>query len=165
MRMAGIVVDLGELTDFLVFAKSQTYGGDGKKIVLPGGTKRFEPVTKGLWRYEDEYRRGKSRFGGRADVFHDDELVWHMFYHGGITSGFKDDAELTKRTFDFLKKVLLHSGDANSLLRGSATFRDGDFEYFNNTVEGDIAYYKGEEEIWLKNDQVYVLRFIGGLIE
>ncbi|MBD3303720.1 hypothetical protein GF343_01120 [Candidatus Woesearchaeota archaeon] len=163
--MAGVSVDLEELTEFLVFAKTRTYGGEGKKVIQPDGAKHFEPVTSGIWRYEDEYKRGKSRFGGRADVFHDDELIWHMFYHGGMTPEFKNNPELTKRTFAFLKKVLLHSGDANSLLRGPATFRDGDFEYFNNTVEGDIAYYKGEEEIWLKNDQVYVLRFIGGLIE
>lgn len=164
--MAGVSVDkkdLGEFTDFLLYAKSQTYGGVGKKTVLPDGTRRFEPVTRDLWRYEDEYVRGNSRFGGVARAFYDDILFWNMFYHGGMTPDFRNNQEVINKTFAFLKSLL--QNDGQSLFRGPPTRRDGDFEYFNNTVEGDISYYKGEEEIWLKTDQVYVLRFIGGCIE
>ncbi|MBW3004433.1 hypothetical protein KY310_01210 [Candidatus Woesearchaeota archaeon] len=159
--MAG--VDLTELADFLVFAKSRTYAGNGKRIVLPDGTKRFEPIISGSWQYEDEYR-GRTRFGGRVRVSKDDKPYWHMFYRGGMTQEFKDDPELTRSTYAFLKKALL-SGDADSPFRGAATFNEEDFAYYNNTIKGDLADFKGREEIWLKDKQVYVLRFIGGLIE
>lgn len=161
--MAGTAVDLGELADFLVFAKKETYAGDGKRIILPDGTKKFEPVARGLWRYEDEYK-GRSRFGGRVQVFYENIFLWHMFYHGGMTGQFKSDAGFRKKVYAFLKSALFQ-GDENNPFRGPAYLKDEDFEYYNNTVEGGLASFKGEEEIWFKSQQAYVLSFAGGFIE
>lgn len=161
--MADTCIDLGELADFLIFAKGKTYAGDGKKIVMPCGTKQFEPVARGLWRYEDEYK-GRSRFGGQVKVFHDDVFLWQMLYYGGILPEFKDDSVLIRKTYSFLKKALL-LGDAGCPFRGPETFNYGEFAYFNNTIKGDLSDFKGREEIWVKENNVYVLRFIGGLIE
>lgn len=161
--MVGVAIDLEELADFLVFAKNSTYAGDGKKITRPDGSKKFVPVVRGPLRYEDEYE-GRAHFGGRTRVYSDEKILWHMFYSGGITKEFRGDPVFRKEVYAFLKKAIL-AGDKKSPFRGPDTFTEGDFAYFNNTIKGDIADFKGREEIWHKEEQIYVLRFIGGIIE
>ena len=163
--MAGVSVDLEELSDFVIFAKKETYTGDRKKIVLPDGSKMFEPVVRGHLRYEDTFK-GRLRIGGRVKVLYDDIFFWHMFYHGGIKKKFWQDEGLVRRAFAALRKAWLHS-DAGPF-RGPPTCEDGDIKYFNNAMENnlsDLSDYHGQEELWVKQDQIYVLQFGGGLIE
>lgn len=153
--------DLNKLAKFLVKAKTQTYAGEGQEITAqrPGFTElEFED---GDFEYRDSYS-GFFQAPGQEVVRYKGEPVWVMAYSGGMEKKYHGNIDFAEKTFSFLKQALLRVEESNPY-RGPDNLKEGDYEYINK-VEGDIANFRGQEQILYKGERVFVQDYIGGLI-
>jgi len=148
-----------ELKKFIVQAKVHTYASDGEggEKNLPDGCKELE-YNKENFKYRDRYY-GFDPFVGEEVVWQDGKFVWGMNYYGEILS----DSISSKEMYGFLQKAMrLVSEDRP--FRGPESFKDGDFEYFDEN-NGDIESFYGTEKIAHKGQEIYRLRYHGGTIQ
>ena len=147
------------LKKFLIKAKKNTYASSGE-----GGEERLEDGGKELvykegdYFYRDRYY-GYNPFLGEEIIFYNKKVIWGMNYRGRVVS----DIIPSKEIYNFLKKAL-SLVNVNEPYRGPSNFSEGDFVY-NNKVDGDVRYFRGEEKILYKGETVYNLNYLGGLIE
>lgn len=154
------MIDLKELADFLVRAKTMTYAAGGKEIVPQRpGFKELE-FKEGGWEYRDSYT-GFFSAPGQEVVRHNGKPVWAMAYSGGMLPK-HHDLSFAKQTFTFLKECLSRV-KANKPFRGPEHFKSGDFEY-KTSNKGDITDFMGTEQIYYKGKVVFRQYYIGGLI-
>lgn len=156
--------DLEELAEFLVKAKTRTYAGEGaevppEKVQRPG----FEELeySEGDWNYRDSYS-GFFSAPGQEVVRYKGIPVWVMAYSGGMKPEYYGDHEFAEQTFTFLKKALLKV-EKSRPFRGPSYFKEGDYEYFNES-KGDVANFKGHEKILFRGKEVFSQDYFGGLI-
>ena len=152
-----------DLVRFLIRARKCGYAGSAEKVKNPQrpGFKEFPPYAKGPFEYVDSYA-GDYYAPGQEVVRCNGIPVWNMAYNGGMLPKFHGNLELSKRTYNFLKKALLRAKPEKPF-RGPERFAEGDFEYINKS-EGDIKNFKGTERILFKNMEVFRQDYIGGLI-
>jgi len=155
------MIDLKELTEFLVKAKVETYAGDGAEVDSQRpGFKELEFI-EGEWEYRDSYS-GFYMAPGQEIVRFEGKPIWSMAYSGGITKKYQGNFDFAKQIFEFLKKAL-KLVDKNKPYRGPDNFKEGDYEYVSR-VEGDVSWFKGNEKILFKGEVVFKQDYIGGLI-
>lgn len=148
-----------DLVEFLVAAKRETYASsDQRNRVLSdlNGTVRYE-YRKGDFLYVDLYS-GTRKFSGMEIVYHNNGIIWSMVYYGGITV---PEAE-AQQTYAFLKSALVEL-DREKPFRGPENARFGDYLY-TNRCEGDFRRFSGTELILWKEQEIYDLKYQGGMI-
>lgn len=153
--------DLTQLAKFLIKAKTQTYVGEGKEIMAqrPGFIEL--EFKEGDFEYRDSYS-GFYQAPGQEIVRYKRKPIWAMAYSGGMEKKYHGNADFASKTFAFLKQALLKVEELKPF-RGSGYLKEGDYEYINK-VEGDIANFRGEEQILYKGEKVFAQDYIGGLI-
>jgi hypothetical protein len=147
-----------EFIPFLLQAKRQTYasGGEGNERILEDGAREMS-YREGEYFYRDRYF-GFNPFAGEEVVWRDDKVVWAMNYYGMVT----DESVPAGDIYRFLQKAL-RQASAERPFRGPHEFREGEYLY-QDTSEGDVAQFSGEEVIFFKNTQVYLLTYHGGKV-
>lgn len=158
-----IEFDLEELVKFLLRARKHGYAGGAEKVKTPQRPdfKEFPPYKEGDFEYIDSYA-GHYYAPGQEVVRFKGRPVWNMAYNGGMLPKYHEDLEFSKRTYEFLKEVLLGALYSKPF-RGAKQVLIGDFEYLNKS-EGDITNFRGTERILFKNKEVFRQDYIGGLI-
>jgi len=155
-------INLKELAEFLVEAKTRTYANVNAKEIKPQrpSFKEIE-YKKGRWEYRDSYC-GFFFAIGQEIVRYNKEPIWAMSYTGGIGKKYHGDVAFAKDTFGFLKKALAKVS-TKSPYRGPKSYSLGDYKYIN-TIKGDITDFSGTEKIYYKAKIVFKQEYIGGLI-
>lgn len=174
-------INLKELGEFLVKAKRSCYAGNGKKEIMPDGSKRLIFQEDDFW-YEDNYD-GFYRASGRELVKwkrEDGQRIWQMVYCGGMHLMHWENKRYAKKVFNFLKKALMEvtsdkpfRGPEHYRFWGEGTenygqFMDNEFSYYTRT-EGNIIEFMGNEGIESKkyrSTRIYLFKknYMGGLI-
>lgn len=151
-------MNIKQLSKFLVKAKINTYAssGEGGEKILPDGSKEFE-FKEGEFQYRDRYL-GFNPFIGEEVVFSSGKAILGMNYYGEVISKIVP----VKQIYQFLQKALSKIKE-DKPLRGPDYFKEGVFEYFNET-EGGVERFNGNERILYKKQMVYKLSYHGGLI-
>lgn len=152
--------DTQALKEFIIKAGDATYAGGGKALETaerPGFTELV--YEAGDFSYRDSYA-GHSRSRGMEVIRYRDTPVWASLYGGGMTAGNEASAH---ETFAFLKQALSAHEDGFDSLRGPHHFARDDWDY-RYSQEGDIAEFKGHEEIHHGSKLVFFHEVIGGLI-
>lgn len=149
-----------DLIHFIDAASLAAYAG--------GGTVEKDPERPGFkeliyedgdWSYRDSYT-GFIKSRGMEVVRYQGEPVWSALYGGGML---KDNKELVRACFKFLKQALSVNNKGFVSFRGPGEMRLGEWEYVYEQ-EGDVEDFKGYEEIWHKEEIVFFHRVIGGMI-
>jgi len=148
-----------ELKDFLVKAKVNGYAnkGEGGEVTKLRGGKELRYELDG-YLYLDLYF-GFDPFIGEEIVRFNDQVVWGMNYYGGLVSKTVD----SRAVYIFLKKALsLVTSDRP--FRGPTNWREGDWKYSDQN-SGDINSFSGQETISFQGEEVYRLKYQGGVIK
>lgn len=147
-----------KLVDFIINAKKQTYAGGKSSRKLNDGFEQFV-YKAGDYRYKDKYyAKSSGLFGGEEIVWQKKNAVWIMNYYGYIISDKIDD----KKVYGFLVKAM-SLVDKQRPFRGPSYFKEGDFEYIDES-EGKLDNFKGTEKILYKGKDIYKLEYHGGRI-
>ncbi|MBI4116954.1 hypothetical protein HY449_04385 [Candidatus Pacearchaeota archaeon] len=164
MRLGKLEVNLEELQRFIVKAKKKGYAGSGEKIRLADGSKIFI-FQEGNLHYADNYSGSEQAPGFELVRWQNEKgpWIWLMSYSGGMNPRFFGDEDLSKETFEFLKKALSQVSIKNPF-RGPPNYEIGDFSYAMNFV-GDFKRFSGKEQILDKRlkTEVFSQNFNGGL--
>jgi len=138
---------------FLCRAKKATYAGHGVEADPSRPASHDLVYSEGSMTYIDTYLGGE-RFSGEEAMWEDSRPIWAMNYSGRVTG--------QPFSGDFLKEALSHVS-IDKPYRGPEYFTDGTYE-FAMTVEGDMDWFQGYEEITTQRCQVYELYFHGGTV-
>jgi hypothetical protein len=145
-----------QLSKFLQVAKRKTFASI---ISIPrfhkDKSKEYVYREKD-WVYKDRYY-GSEVDTGQELVFYNERLIWSMSYRGGMIDSRKN---LSKKCFSFLKKCLRNS-PKDFPVRGPSVFEENNFRY-ENSWEGDLEDFVGEEKIFLRGEQIYFRNYLGG---
>jgi len=155
------MIDTEKLAEFLVRAKISTYAGDGKEVTPQRPGFNELEYREGDMEYRDSYA-GFYCAPGQEVVRFKGKPIWAMSYNGGMIKKYQEDEAFSGRTFAFLKEGLKRV-DKSRPFRGPDSFKDGDFEYIDET-EGDITLFNGCEKILYKGEEVFRQHYLGGLI-
>ncbi len=149
-----MIINFNELKVFITEARKNTYAGDGKRTENPflASSVQLE-YKKGEYFYRDIYFGGEKNFVGQEVVYQSDKPVWSMVYCGSA-----EPPEVT----GFLKKSLLNLSE-KCRFGGKCEFEENDLKY-KDEGEGTIERFDGEEKIFIKEKNVYKLKYQGGLI-
>ncbi len=154
-----MTVDLSELEQFIVEAKSACYVGDGASAA-PSRTGAHDlEFHDGRWRYRDSYFGGTD-FLGQECVLLDDAPVWAMNYYGYIL---RPDLIDVAKAGHVIKTALTAMYREGRFLRGFE-LPVGVFVYADGNT-GDVAHFHGLETISLDAEIVYRLDYHGGLVK
>jgi len=147
---------------FLVKAKGQTYaaqGDDATITPLLPGSRQLE-YREGPLLYRDIYFGG-AYFVGQETVYYNSSALWAMGYAGGLMSAAGRPADM-RPVYDFLRAALRQVA-AERPYRGPNTFRQGEYSYRDES-QGEVDDFWGVETITHRDQQVYHLRYSGGLL-
>lgn len=151
-----------KLVAFLLAAKRKTYAAQDSdsavKNIALAGSKQLEYST-GDWLYRDIYF-GAVQFTGQETIYYKDVPLWAMSYSGGMVGG--HNSEEIQKTYGFLQDALRLVSDENPL-RGPQEFSSGDFTYHSCT-QGALERFDGQEEIFIKDNLCFSLRYAGGRV-
>lgn len=111
----------------------------------------------GQWKYEDEFYGGEP-YSGNETLWEDGKDIFRCVYWGKVAEGvnFSD-------IYDFLRKALKVGPTGNCVHRGPEVFVEEDLKY-TNSCTGPIEEFVQTERIFIKNKEVYLAHFIGGLV-
>ncbi len=144
------------LRRFLVEAKANGYAsGRAASIGADGG--HALTFQAGEFKYCDRYF-GQNPFVGEEVVWQNDRPIWAMNFYGGVTG----QAVPAGDVYTFLQKALRQM-EAERPYRGPAVFREGEFEYCNES-QGSLENFTGVEQIAYRERVVYQLLYHGGAI-
>ncbi|MFH1310959.1 MAG: DUF5680 domain-containing protein [Nanoarchaeota archaeon] len=165
MKIGKLDVDLEELQHFVVKAKKNGYASGKKKLIEIDGSKTFV-FQEGNFHYTDNYAGSYQAPGNEIIRWgkKDGQRIWCMSYSGGMLPKYWNNIELTKKTYEFLKKVLMDVNFKHPF-RGLPEHKSPDFIY-NMNIKGDIKRFSGKEFIHSKKLEkiVFLQDFIGGLV-
>ena len=151
-----------ELEEFLVKAKQATYANASVEKVVASrrGSNDYEYSENGMI-YHDTFFGGTS-FMGEEVVYEGDSKkpIWGMNYYG-VTL----DQSLSEEAMDkALRPALMKVGEDDILpVRGPKYFINDNYEY-TFSVDGDLSYFEGIEEIRRDGKLIYKLHCTGGKI-
>jgi len=151
-------MDLKQLGDFIISAKSATYVGSGKPTASCRSGSHDLSYTDGDFWYLDSYFGG-SDFIGEEVVYHSGEPVWGMNYYGSILVAEK----ITAAEAGAMIKDSLSLMYATGRFLGGWDHTSGKLVY-HDTSEGDLTHFTGYEWIEKDGEKVYELYYHGGLI-
>lgn len=148
-----------QLHDFIVKAKKNTYVGRAQKSESTRLGSNDIKFIEGDFYYHDTYF-GNNDFAGQETVYYKEKLIWSMIYFGKII-------RLDLTTADEIGKMIQDSLSRmyqEGRFLGYFTYNSNDLRYedYNN---GDFQYFNGIEKIFKNDEQVYELKYSGGLIK
>ncbi|PDT85156.1 DUF5680 domain-containing protein [Sinorhizobium sp. BJ1] len=153
------MINIEELTGFIVEAKAKTYVGDGARLASSRTGSHDIGHQRGTWRYLDSYFGGTD-FAGQEAVWHDDKPCWAMNYFGRIIRPELIDA---RRAGAVIKAAL------QTMYREKRHFLGG-MEYqhaygcYIDSSRGATDHFSGRETIFVDGEEAYELDYRGGLI-
>jgi hypothetical protein len=145
-----------ELFKFIVQAKINTYAGDGALSESSRPSSKDLYYKSGDYSYIDSYF-GEINFIGQEVVFYKNWAVWGMNYFGEMLN----DAPIPEGFSECLKGALSLVTEL-APYRGPESFAIGDFKY-SCFFEGEFESFYGEETISYKGEDIYFLKFHGGM--
>ena len=151
-----------KLKEFLIKAKQATYANASVEKVTASrrGSNDYEYSDGGMT-YHDAYFGG-TNFIGEEVVYKSgsEKPIWGMNYYG-VTL----DQNLSEEAMDkALRPALMKVGEDDILpVRGPKYFINDNYEY-TFSVDGDLSYFEGIEEIRKDGELIYKLHCIGGKI-
>ncbi len=155
-------INLKELAEFLVEAKTRTYANvNAKEIKAQRPDFKELEYKKGKWEYRDSYC-GFFFAPGQEVVRYNKEPIWAMAYFGGMDKKYHEDVVFAKNAFNFLKQALVKV-NTKIPYRGPKSYSLGDYKYAN-VIKGNITDFSGTEKIFFKGKLVFKQEYIGGLI-
>jgi hypothetical protein len=146
------------LEAFVVAAKAACYVGDGCVSRPCRAGSHDLRHRSGPWSYLDSYFGG-SDFLGQEVVWHRRTPIWAMNYYGAIL----DPASISAAIAGEVIKAALSTLYREGRFLGGFRFAQGAFVY-NDTSDGSVASFTGQEVITLQDRTVYRLHYHGGLI-
>ena len=148
---------MNELREFLVNAKKNTYAT--QKGVVKSSRKSSKDLSfeENDYYYLDSYF-GEKDFSGEEIVYYKGLPIWSMNYYGkmlkeNVPSGF----------IETLREALFRVSEEKPF-RGPKEYIRGKYKY-KCSVEGNIDFFNGVENILYEDDEVYRLYFHGGSIK
>lgn len=153
-----MAINLNDLREFILESTKHGYAvaGEAGKKVESDDSKTFI-YEKGDWKSHDNYFGGEP-YGGRTVVFYKGKPVWMMVYYGSVA---KDITNFTK-IYEILRQALLNAPEQHPY-RGPHSLKEDDFEY-QNSWEGEIDKFSGQEKIAHTEEEIYWASYIGGLV-
>ena len=145
---------------FLREANMNTYANENVKKATPlrPGSNDYH-FEKDDLTYHDTYF-GTTKFVGEEIVYKNDKPAWGMNYHG-----FTLNSKISEGLFDSILRPALMSGPGDNMpVRGPKEYINREWKYTFNT-EGDLANFKGVEEVSKNGEVVCRLYCHGGFIE
>lgn len=148
---------MGEMELFIVKAKKNTYAAQSGKVDSSRKNSKDLAFIEGDYHYLDSYF-GETDFSGEEIVYFKDRPVWSMNYYGkmleyGIPEGFSETLR------EALQNVPL-----DMPFRGPKEYIRDKYRY-TCTVEGNMDFFHGVENIYAVGKEVYRLFFHGGSIQ
>lgn len=149
-------MNLENLKNFLIKAKKAGYASGGESVVTKesDGSKSTR-FTEGDFAFHDNYFGGEP-FGGREVVWYKEKPFWMMVYYGS-------DNQTAEGTIPMLLKALSNPPEEMPI-RGPKFMEDGEYTY-ENSWEGTIEKFIGEEIIKYRGSGVYKANYQGGLVD
>lgn len=148
-----IDVNNHEITDFLIRAKQQTYAGKGNESESTRPCSHDLHYSEGDFLYIDTYLGGEA-FSGEEVVWLKGKPIYAMNYCGRVVGD--------NFSGDFLKAALL-AVPHEMPFRGPRVFQENDYIY-RCSVDGEMNWFQGYEEIYFLNTKIYECFFHGGFI-
>jgi hypothetical protein len=150
--------DVAALERFIVQAKLHTYAGGGKKLLPYRLGSQDLQFAEGDWAYHDSYF-GESDFIGQEIVYYQRTPVWGMNYFGVIL---RPEKITSAQAGEMIQKglTLLY---AEGRFLGRFEHQAGRLRYLDEN-EGDVASFRGKEQIFAENVVVYELLYHGGSV-
>ena len=148
----------GGLEAFIVEAKAQTYVGAGRSAAPSRSGAHDLVYIRGDWIYRDSYFGGTD-FIGQETVWHENEPVWSMVYHGFILVPDVIDA---RRAGETIRSALTEMYKSGRFLGGFEW--TGPFGRYVDLSTGDVFRFQGREHIETDGVEAYALNYSGGLI-
>ncbi len=159
---------LKDLSTFIVEANTHTWAAEGAEVKVPQRPKYKElqwplpdPNTgkiEGGWELRDSYT-GYFRAPWMTTIYYKGEPAWTMAY--GRTGMMEDKYDITKATFDFLKKALM-------LVTTEMPYRGLPLEEGNRRYEiqanGNLEDFDGQEKTFEDNELTFTQYFFGGIV-
>lgn len=143
-----------ELLRFIARASRETYAGYGEEADPSRPASHDYHYREGGLLYIDSWLGGQG-FAGQEAVWRDGKAVYAMNYCGrSLSPDFSGD---------FLKAALRAAPDSRPF-RGPARYEDGENVY-ECTLEGNLGWFQGYEEIRFRGQKVYECFFHGGRME
>lgn len=139
------------LLRFIARASRETYAGYGQEAEASRPASHDYHYREGEWLYIDTWLGGQQ-FAGEEAVWKGGVPVYAMNYCGRSFSG--------DFSGDFLKAALRAAPEERPF-RGPARYEDGG-NCYRCTIEGDLAWFQGYEEITFQGEKVYECFFHGG---
>lgn len=154
------MIDLNELSRFLVKAKKSTYAaGDAAKKIVGADKSTTLVFEDGDWKYHDNYFGGEP-YGGREVVFFRNLPVYMMVYYGWVIEGVADVQAVYKTLQGALTLI-----PEDKPFRGPKKYNLDGAEYVN-VFEGEIDNFFGEEIIKsAEGKEIYKAKYVGGLVD
>ncbi len=143
-----------EMINFLCIAKKLTYAGKGAESKSSRPNSHDLEYSEGVYKYIDSYLGGE-KFLGEEAVWVNDVPVWSMNYVGRVLG--------ENFSGDLLKEALLLVKNEYPY-RGPLVYNKGKYSY-HCTVDGDVTWFNGYEEIFYDGVKVYECRFHGGEVK
>ncbi|MBU1567624.1 MAG: hypothetical protein KJ630_18610 [Proteobacteria bacterium] len=148
------------LINFIINAKKSCYATNDVKEEL-----RFEDGSKGFqirsqdYTYIDRYY-GFNHFCGSEKVFNSaGNLIWRMNYYGELSRNCNQPSEV----YSFLREAMLKINEEYPF-RGPRALNTNNLKY-ENIQNGTFDSFHGIEQIFDKEQRIYVLRYHGGMIK
>jgi len=151
-------MDIQALKQFLLDSNAAGYiVGDEKQWIKEPDSSTTIPFTKKEWSSHDNFFGGEP-YGGRLVVSYNGKPCWIMVYYGWVAEGVKPDS-----VYAMLRKALKNM-PADYPVRGPKELVDGEYLY-QNTWNGAVERYVGEEQITLNGNIIYKANYLGGLVD
>lgn len=156
-----VTISLSEIAAILVKAKLATYAGEDKTTSSERPGFRELEFKEGPWYYRDSYS-GFYAAPGQEVLKFDGVPILIMSYSGGMLPKHQGDFDFAMQTFNFLKRALAKV-DESRPFRGPKSLTDGDWRY-EDSSQGDITNFRGTEQIFYKEKEVFRQYYIGCLV-
>jgi len=143
------------VAEFICKAKKMTYAAHAEEEIVPSRPKSHDiKYEEKDFLYLDSFLGG-NEFAGEEAVWYQGAPVWSMNYMGRVlTEPFSGD---------FLKEALMLVSIERPY-RGPMVYSSGDYHY-HCTVNGNINWSQGYEEIFYEDKKVFECHFHGGRIK
>ncbi|MBB3657580.1 hypothetical protein FHX15_002812 [Rhizobium sp. BK650] len=151
-------MDVLELNNFIVEAKSQSYVAGAKAQPSYRIGAHDISYRRGIWRYLDSYFGGTD-FAGQEVVWLEEKPVWAMNYFGHIMEPAIIDGTVAGTIITAALSQLYKQGR----FLGGMIF-DHSLGRYVDTSEGDCTHFRGHEFIEVAGRKAYELDYRGGLI-
>lgn len=150
--------DIAGITSFLIEANKAGYGNPNVKIEQAEDGGHIINHTQGDWHFCD-YFYGGHPYAGQEVIYSNDKPVWAMQYRGWVFG-----TDMTPNdVYGFLRKALLQAPE-DAPFRGPQEFSNDNLTY-QNTCQGDMTNFSGEEIILDAGRAIYKGLYFGGIVD